>query len=153
MHSAEEYHVLNCSYPVLFFENFWWSFTLGGEFRAEIVSYDGNQSCLDSSLSFRATASRNETTVIVPINQFHCTLYQVSLLDTFWLRIVCGCIYHMLLANLHVLENLTVIPVSLLTTLHTCRQLPTNIQWYIGNPKMFSFGIIVCQVCIPSHLH
>ena len=67
----------------------------------------------------------------VPINQFHCTLYQVNLLDTFWLRIVavsCGCIYHMLLANLHVLENLTVVPVSLLTTLHTCRQLPTDIQ-------------------------
>ena len=35
----------------------------GGDFRAEIVSYDRNQSCLVSSLSFRATASRNETTV------------------------------------------------------------------------------------------
>ena len=34
-----------------------------GEFRAEIVSYDRNQSCLVSSLSFRATASRNGTTV------------------------------------------------------------------------------------------
>ena len=33
-----------------------------GEFTAEIVSYD-NQSCLVSSLSFRATASRNGTTV------------------------------------------------------------------------------------------
>ena len=32
-----------------------------GEFRAEIVSY--NQSCLVSSLSFRATALRNRTTV------------------------------------------------------------------------------------------
>ena len=36
----------------------------GGEFRAEIVSYDRNQSCLVSSLSFRATASRNGTTVM-----------------------------------------------------------------------------------------
>ena len=36
-------------------------FTLRDEFRAEIVSY--NQSCLVSSLSFRATASRNGTTV------------------------------------------------------------------------------------------
>ena len=35
----------------------------GGEFRAEIVSYDRNQSCLVSSLSFHATASRNGTTV------------------------------------------------------------------------------------------
>ena len=35
----------------------------GGEFRAEIVSYDRNQNCLVSSLSFRATASRNGTTV------------------------------------------------------------------------------------------
>ena len=35
----------------------------GEEFRAEIVSYDRNQSCLVSSLSFRATASRNGTTV------------------------------------------------------------------------------------------
>ena len=34
-----------------------------GDFRAEIVSYDGNQSCLVSSLSFRATTSRNGTTV------------------------------------------------------------------------------------------
>ena len=34
-----------------------------GDFRAEIVSYDRNQSCLVSSLSFRATASRNGTTV------------------------------------------------------------------------------------------
>ena len=34
-----------------------------GEFRAEIVSYNGNQGCLVSSLSFRATASRNGTTV------------------------------------------------------------------------------------------
>ena len=34
-----------------------------GEFRAEIVSYDRNQNCLVSSLSFRATASRNGTTV------------------------------------------------------------------------------------------
>ena len=34
-----------------------------GEFRAEVVSYDRNQSCLVSSLSFRATASRNGTTV------------------------------------------------------------------------------------------
>ena len=38
-------------------------FTLRDEFRAEIVSYDRNQSCLVSSLSFRATASRNGTTV------------------------------------------------------------------------------------------
>ena len=36
-------------------------FTLRDEFRAEIVSY--NQSCLVSSLSFQATASRNGTTV------------------------------------------------------------------------------------------
>ena len=35
----------------------------GEDFRAEIVSYDRNQSCLVSSLSFRATASRNGTTV------------------------------------------------------------------------------------------
>ena len=35
-----------------------------GEFRAEIVSYDRNQSCLVSSLTFRATASRNGTTVM-----------------------------------------------------------------------------------------
>ena len=35
----------------------------GEEFRAEIVSYDRNQSCLVSSLSFRATASRSGTTV------------------------------------------------------------------------------------------
>ena len=34
-----------------------------GDFRAEIVSYDENQSCLVSSLRFRATASRNGTTV------------------------------------------------------------------------------------------
>ena len=34
-----------------------------GEFRTEIVSYDRNQSCLVSSLSFRATAARNGTTV------------------------------------------------------------------------------------------
>ena len=34
-----------------------------GEFRAEIVSYDRNQNCLVSSLNFRATASRNGTTV------------------------------------------------------------------------------------------
>ena len=34
-----------------------------GQFRTEIVSYDRNQSCLVSSLSFRATASRNGTTV------------------------------------------------------------------------------------------
>ena len=33
------------------------------EFTARIVSYDRNQSCLVSSLSFRATASRNGTTV------------------------------------------------------------------------------------------
>ena len=33
----------------------------GGEFRAEIVSYE--QNCLVSSLSFNATASRNGTTV------------------------------------------------------------------------------------------
>ena len=33
------------------------------QFRAEIVSYDKNQSCLVSSLSFCATASRNGTTV------------------------------------------------------------------------------------------
>ena len=32
-----------------------------GDFRAEIVSYDRNQSCLVSSLSFRATTSRNGT--------------------------------------------------------------------------------------------
>ena len=35
----------------------------GGDFRAEIVSYDRNQSCLVSSLSFNAIASRNGTTV------------------------------------------------------------------------------------------
>jgi len=34
-----------------------------GEFTAKLVSYDRNQSCLVSSLSFRGTASRNETTV------------------------------------------------------------------------------------------
>ena len=34
-----------------------------GEFRADIVSYDRNQSCLVSSLSFHATASHNGTTV------------------------------------------------------------------------------------------
>ena len=34
-----------------------------GDFRAEIVSYDRNQSCLVSSLSFRANTSRNGTTV------------------------------------------------------------------------------------------
>ena len=34
-----------------------------GEFRAKIVSYDRNQNCLFSSLSFRATASLNGTTV------------------------------------------------------------------------------------------
>ena len=33
----------------------------GGDFRAEIVTYE--QNCLVSSLSFRATASRNGTTV------------------------------------------------------------------------------------------
>ena len=33
------------------------------EFSAEIVSYDQNQSCLVSSLNFRATASRNGTIV------------------------------------------------------------------------------------------
>ena len=48
--------------------------TLRDEFRAEIVSYDRNQNCLVSSLRFRATASRNGTTV----NHFHCTLCQVS---------------------------------------------------------------------------
>ena len=35
-----------------------------GEFRAKIVSYDRNQSCLVSSLSFCATASHNGTTVM-----------------------------------------------------------------------------------------
>ena len=35
----------------------------GEDFRAEIVSYDRNQSCLVSSLSFHATVSRNGTTV------------------------------------------------------------------------------------------
>ena len=35
----------------------------GGDYRAETVSYDRNQSCLVSSLSFHATASRNGTTV------------------------------------------------------------------------------------------
>ena len=35
-----------------------------GEFRADIVSYDRNQSCLVSSLRFRATASHNGTTVM-----------------------------------------------------------------------------------------
>ena len=35
----------------------------GRDFRAEVVSYDGNQSCLVSSLRFCATASRNGTTV------------------------------------------------------------------------------------------
>ena len=34
-----------------------------GEFTARIVSYDRNQNCLVSSLSFNATASRNGTTV------------------------------------------------------------------------------------------
>ena len=34
-----------------------------GRFKTEIVSYDRNQSCLVSSLSFRATASCNGTTV------------------------------------------------------------------------------------------
>ena len=34
-----------------------------GDFRAEIVSYDRNQSCLVSSLGFCATASRNGTSV------------------------------------------------------------------------------------------
>ena len=34
-----------------------------GEFTAEIVSYDRNQSCLVSTLSFHANASRNVTTV------------------------------------------------------------------------------------------
>ena len=34
-----------------------------GDFKEEIVSYDRNQSCLVSSLSFRAIASRNGTTV------------------------------------------------------------------------------------------
>ena len=37
--------------------------TMSDEFRAEIVSYDRNQSCLVSSLNFRAIASRNGTTV------------------------------------------------------------------------------------------
>ena len=37
--------------------------TVGDEFRAEIVSYDRNQICLVSSLSFCATASHNGTTV------------------------------------------------------------------------------------------
>ena len=36
---------------------------LKDKFRAEIVSYDGNQSCLVSSLSFQATASCNGSTV------------------------------------------------------------------------------------------
>ena len=36
---------------------------LKDDFRAEIVSYNNNQSCLVSSLSFQATASRNGTTV------------------------------------------------------------------------------------------
>ena len=35
----------------------------GEEFIAEIVSYDRDQNCLVSSLRFRATASRNGTTV------------------------------------------------------------------------------------------
>ena len=35
----------------------------GGIFRTEIVSYDRNKNCLVSSLSFRATTSRNGTTV------------------------------------------------------------------------------------------
>ena len=35
----------------------------GGEFTTETVSYDRSQNCLVSSLSFRATASRNGTTV------------------------------------------------------------------------------------------
>ena len=35
-----------------------------GEFTTEIVSYDRSQKCLVSSLSFRATASRNGTTVM-----------------------------------------------------------------------------------------
>ena len=34
-----------------------------GEFTTEIVSYDRNQNCLVSSLSFRAIASHNGTTV------------------------------------------------------------------------------------------
>ena len=34
-----------------------------GEFTAKIVSYDRSQNCLISSLSFRATAPRNATTV------------------------------------------------------------------------------------------
>ena len=34
-----------------------------GNFRAKIVSYDRNQSCLVSTLSFHANASRNGTTV------------------------------------------------------------------------------------------
>ena len=29
---------------------------------------------------------------------------------------------------------------------HTCPGLPTDFQWYIGNPKMLCFGISVCQV-------
>ena len=37
--------------------------TRGEDFRAEIVRYDSNRNCLVSSLSFRATASRNGTTV------------------------------------------------------------------------------------------
>ena len=60
------------------------------------------------------------------------------------------CIYHLLLANLHVLENFTVVPVSLSTGSHTCPGLPTDIQQFIGNPKMFSFEISVCLACIPS---
>ena len=34
-----------------------------GEFRAEVVSYDRNQTCFVSSLSFRANASHNGTTI------------------------------------------------------------------------------------------
>ena len=39
------------------------SLTRGEDFRSEIVRYDRNQNCLVSSLSFRATASHNGTTV------------------------------------------------------------------------------------------
>ena len=40
---------------------------------------------------------------------------------------------------------------------HTCPGLPTNIQWYIGNPKLCCFGRTECPTCytlsipIPSH--
>ena len=59
------------------------------------------------------------------------------------------CFYHLLLAKLHdCTRKPHSIPVSLSTASHP---LPTDIQWYIENPKMFSFGISVCQVYIPSH--